>query len=226
MAKMKKFARLFLKIITTVLFLSYLLLTAKPAYLWAKTTWVRQQPPERLVQILDQSLKENDPEFLTEWISMRPRAERDSIMKALEPHAGDIGSTNFLIYSMWMKSEDRKTDALFWRQYARYRLRLDALRCGSPGAVDSVAQLLDAFPDRELQKMLDEDKNLLRQSLKQVLDFDAKHPALNDPASICENINSLQRGNFVPVGREKWAAIRHTLRIVTEEALKEMEKRK
>ena len=58
--------------------------------------------------------------------------------------------------------------------------------------------------------------------IKRVLDYDANHPAENDPTGICNFIYNLEKGNFVMVRREEWPPVRHTLRAVTEYNLKMM----
>lgn len=213
-----------LRAIGVILFLAYLAVTGPSALSWGELKWVRFQPLEQITQVAERSIK-RDPQDLVKWVSMRPSYERKQIMEKLEPYSGQISSGMFLIYSHWMMDSGQEKEAIFWRQYGRYRLRYDALRCGSPQSTENMAGLLALFPDRGVQEAIAKDPSIVKISLQRVLDFDAKYPADNNPIDICPTIQKLDGGKFAMVKREDWRTIRHTLRLMTEYALEKMDEK-
>lgn len=209
------------RIIGVLLFTGYLLATAPSAWEWGLLKWVRTQPIDQVIAVAEKSIK-RDPRQLVKWVEMRPAHERTLIMEKLEPYSGRISSGIFLVYSRWLLDIGQEKEAVFWRQYGRYRLRYDALRCGSPEATENMTGLLALFPDKEIQGIIAKDPAIIKTSLQRVLDFDAKYPADNNPTDICPAIQKLDGGNFQMVERKDWRAIRHTLRIITENALEKM----
>lgn len=208
------------RMLAVVLFIGYLASTWRTAAGWVQLKWVRSQSVAETSSIAEQYLSINKPDKLLEWISLRPAEDRDTIMKQLEPLSGRIGSGVFLLYSKWQMEAGDTEKAVFWRQYALYRLRYDALRCGSPDSAKSMQGLLALFPDTKVQGYINAHPDIVRKSVRQVLDYDARWPAENNPVDICPSLTKLEGGSFKMVPREHWAAIRHTLRFVTEEFLK------
>jgi hypothetical protein len=208
-----------LRAIGVILFLAYLAVTGPSALSWGELKWVRFQPLEQITQVAERSIK-RDPQDLVKWVSMRPSYERKQIMEKLEPYSGQISSGMFLIYSHWMMDSGQEKEAIFWRQYGRYRLRYDALRCGSPQSTKTWRDFCP-LPDRGVQEAIAKDPSIVKISLQRVLDFDAKYPADNNPIDICPTIQKLDGGKFAMVKREDWRTIRHTLRLMTEYAPRE-----
>ncbi len=215
--------RFLLRIMTYMLLIAYLAGSAPSAWRWAELKWIRSHSLSELPQVLEKSIAEKMPENLTDWVLYRPKEDRAEIMRVLEPHTGKISSFTFIHYSFWAMEDGRGEEAVFWRQFANYRLRYDALRCGSVDGEKDVTRLLNTFSDKKVQAVMDADPSLNKKSILWALEKDAKYPAENYPSDICSYVNTKNKrknGSLVP--EDKWAGIRHSLRIVAEMRLKEM----
>lgn len=211
--------------IGVILFIGYLCATTPSAWQWGQVKWVRAQSLDTLTAVAEKSIA-GDPRNLIRWLEARPSYEHAIIMEKLEPYSGKISSAIFLLYSRWTLDLGQEEEAVFWRQYGRYRLRYDALRCGAPESSKNMSGVLSIFPDSGVQKIIEKNPSIIRTSLKRVLDFDAKHPAENNPIDICPTIQKMDGGGFEMVERKYWASIRHTLRMVTEYAIEKMGEKK
>lgn len=219
----KRSVRFVLKTAGVLLFLAYLILTGGSAWTWMKAKWVRLQPVEAAAAVAENYLRRKpDPEKLATWIKLRPLTETDTLIKELDSYAAEMPPAAFFAYSKKLSAMGRMDEALFWSQYARFRLRFDTLRCGSREAIDTMANILDQLPDRRLQAFLDSRPELEPQSLRQVLDYDEKHPARNDPADLCKTLNRMSRENITPPPSEEWDSIRKNFRFAAEVHLQEM----
>lgn len=215
--------RFLLRIMAYALLFAYLAGSAPSAWRWAHLKWIRFQPLTEFGQIVEKSIAEKNPEEPMNWVLYRSREDRAEIMRILEPHTGKISSFTFIHYAFWAMEEGRGEEAVFWRQYANFRLRYDALRCGSVDGEKDVTHLLETFSDKKIQAVQDADPSLDKKSILWVLEKDAKYPAENYPSDICRFVNTRnKRKNGALVPEDKWAGIRHSLRIVAELRLKEM----
>lgn len=217
-------AKFVLRVVGVLFFLGYLSLTGPSGWSWAKAKWALQTPLEELPQKADYYLNQvYKPEKLYELVSMRPPSETEKIIKLLEPYTARMSSYTFLLYSARLKGQGKTDDALFWWQFARFRARFDALRCGSSMAVDNLNHLLKVVPHPDFPPDAETDRMTVVKSLTRVLDYDANYPADNIPEDLCDPLRAMEDGKYQSVGYSSWKRIRHTLRAITESRLQQME---
>lgn len=211
-----------LRIVAALFFFSYLAATMPSAWAWAWASYYKNQPPSQIDALIEKHVNTSDQSKIMGWIQLRPAEERASIQEKLLAHSPVLDSYAFLIFSDWALEKRELQDAIFWNFMGRYRLRYDALRCGTPNAVENIKGLAELLSYDVFEKILTQHPGLVPVMIKRVLDYDANHPAENDPTGICNFIYNLEKGNFVMVRREEWPPVRHTLRAVTEYNLKMM----
>ncbi len=213
-----------LKIMCFTFFIAYLAGTGSSAWNWAQVKWVRTAPLTELPKIADHYLNyqyRNDR--LYHWVSFRPESETPEIIRRLEPFTDKLSTLTFILYSMHLQHMGQQDEAKFWWQFARYRARYDALRCGSVKAVENLSQLLELLPHPVFPQETMENPDEISRSLHRVLDYDAKYPAENNPDDVCDALRAMEQGKFATVQRARWADIRHSLRFMTEYRINRME---
>ncbi len=211
------------RMIAVLFFIAYLFGTFPSAWNWAKMKWVRFDDIAKVTEVAESALAKNNPGEVTEWVTFRHKLEREEIISLLEPYTDRLGAAIFFAYSSWSLEAGNEERAVFWRQFGRYRMHYDALRCGLGDGPKDIQGLLQLFPDKRIQALIEKNPGLVRQSIMQVLDYDARHPARNNPVDTCKlllKINNLEED--VTVDQREWQGIRHMLRIMTEESLKQM----
>lgn len=221
-------AKFVLRIAAVLFFLAYLMITLPFAWSWANVIWTRHYPPEKVTEVAQRWLVEEEaPERLRGWLGMRRASEADIILPLLEEHIGKLEGLTFIIFSDWMLQQGRMDEALFWRQYARFRIHYDVIRCGSREATELVNDVLNAFSRPDIQRMLEQRPALIVSSLKETLAYDRKHPVENDPVAFCRTIvgasaadRSVRR---VMLPRHTWPEHYQTLRIMTRLLIKRLE---
>ncbi len=214
-----------LRIMAVLLCLMYLLWTASGVVNWGVMKWVRLQPLSELDIYAAENIEKNTPGNIVSWISMRPAEERPEIMRILKPKTGELAGANFMMFSRWEGDLGHADESMFWYQFARYRYRYDALRCGIDSATNDLTGLLDLGPRHDMDAAAKKDPDFTRKSIQRVLDFDAQYPAHNYPGEICAQVGKLNKVEASIAPEASWAPIRHTLRSVTEFSLKEMQKK-
>lgn len=218
-----KTGKFILRVAAVLFFLAYLMLAVPHASAWAWQAYYLREPLPMLKTHLEQSLKTGDQDKLLKWIKIRPAAERAQIMDMLEPVSGKLNPLFFLTFAHWSAAADDVDKAVFWHFMARFRLRYDALRCGSPNAVDNMDGLLALMPEGKIAPTVaKQDRPALMSYLQRVLDYDAAHPAENSPKNVCVFINNLEGRGFVIVQERYWQNIRHSLRRITEAQIEKM----
>lgn len=199
-------------------FLFYFGLTTSLTWTWFQTKYVRLYPVEKAAELAQEKLlgPNPDPESLRSWIAMRPSSDGAALMKLLDQYIEWMSGMTFVVYGSWMTDQGKMDEAVFWRQYARFRIRYDALRCGSHDAPALVTEILNQFPQPAIKAHIQEHPELQSKILRQVLDFDAKHPPLNDPTEFCkalvagEEYRDQIKVKMQP--KTEWPAIHDTLR--------------
>lgn len=219
-------------------FLGYLGVTTPSAASWVETKWALHYKLEDLPAKADDYLNRSfKPDKLHKLLSMRPVSETEKVIKLMEPHTARLSTYTFLLYSMRLKTlsgmalakgdkeeaRAKMEESLFWWQFARYRARFDALRCGSPFGVDNLKDVLKMIPHPDFPPDTQNQLPIVIRDIKRVLELDAQHPADNLPEDLCDLLRSLEDGKYASVGIDRWANIRHGLRYLTEERLEDME---
>lgn len=213
-------------------FLFYAGLCASLSWTWFQTKYVRLYPVEKVVDIAKKELlnPDGDPDALRTWVAMRPTSDGETLMKLLDPYIEKMSGMTFIVYGSWMADRGRMEDAIFWRQYARFRIRFDALRCGSHDAPGLVTQILKEFPQPAIKSYMQDHPELQTKILRKVLDFDAKHLPSNDPTQFCkalvagEEFRSSIKIIMQPLS--EWIPIHDTLRGISYYEILHMESRK
>lgn len=202
-----------------LLFIGYLISTAPQAWDWVRLEYTRSRPVEDLTSIVKAALETGEQKQLLQWIAERPAADRPAMKTLLEKDIGKLPTAVASHFSTWAEKAGNIEEAVFWDNYMRYRLRFDALRCNIPSAVEDTMGLLELGNRPTLRNHLKTDADL-KKVLQAVMDYDAKHPAENDPVAVCGQLNKLNNSNSKPVDRAAWPAMRHLLRVRTEEFIR------
>lgn len=200
--------------------LFYLGLGGSLTWTWLHTKYVRLQPVEKAAEIAQKLLKPGgDPEYLRSWVAMRPTTDGDALMKLLDPYIEWMNGMTFIVYGSWMADQGKMEEAVFWRQYARFRIRFDALRCGSHDAPSLVTRIMNQFPQPAIRAYMQDHPELQTKILRQVLDFDAKHLPVNDPTEFCKALVAGEEYRYKMQvemqPRHEWRPIHDTLRGVS-----------
>lgn len=199
-------------------FLFYLMIGTAMTHSWAVTKWNRHYPPEYAGTLCKKYAQGPNPrpESITEWLSARNVGEADIIMSQLEACTPYMSSITFLIFSNWKFQQGKLEEALNWRQYARFRARFDALRCGSNEAGDNFNSLIDISSRDEIQNLMARNPSLQPKSIVWALEYDAKFPPpQNNPYEICKNLTAMEAGKYKMVPRTDWGGIHTTLRKIS-----------
>lgn len=210
-----------------LLVIVYLLVTMPASWIWAKASWIRHQPASRFAEMVVASEKTGDFQDAHDWLSMRPQTEMPQHAATIEEHAATLPALFFHWNTQAARNAGDDAQVLFWSTYQKYRMRYDVLRCGDPALVSKVDELSNAAAaltgiNNELTTVQD-DPQKMTALLQQVLDYDAKNPAANDPRTTCKAFEKIStHKKLTPVPRETWADIRHVLRRVTEAAISDM----
>lgn len=164
---------------------------------------------------------DNEPGKVAKWARYRPLQETDALVKILTPKSAVADPAVFFELARRHIMTGKTEEALFWSQLGRYRLRYDLLRCGTPGAIDSISRIVTGLSSPVLQELLQKSPELTKKSVRRVLDFDKKYPAANNPFFICDIAHKLERSKSPMVPKEEWGIVRSNLRTVTEDFLKD-----
>ena len=209
------------------LVLGYLAVTSVFVWPWMQATYARSQSPQHFEALIEQAIKTDDFNWPYRWIKAQPSQRMPLYAQTVETHIGDIPPLflSVLVQASRQTADEEKTH--FWLMYTQYRMRFDLIRCGQPdlieryGKMQSVITMLQDQPD-ELDAIRQNPKATAA-LLQQVLDYDATHPARNTPTLLCKSMAPLaQAQDITPLPQETWATIRHTLRLTTEQAIREM----
>lgn len=185
-----------------------------------KRIYYAQQDISILNNVIDEALAEKNPLLVASWLSARPPAETDVLIGKIVARSSVLEPGVFFEFYRRESKRGNAGEALFWLQLGRYRMRYDWLRCGSDmESNNALNRLLDVQRDPAIDRLLREKPEALKASIRRVLDFDAKHPAHNDPILACK-----VHANDMGAPEESWETYRRLLRHQTEEFLKSPDK--
>lgn len=220
---MKRFFLLTLRIVLAGIVILYLTSAGPGFYRWVKIKRVRAEAVETLQWAADRSTLRKKPEELVFWVNSRPASDSAYLLEKLPDMASDLPSNIFFEMAKRAQKLGRGEDYLFWTFYARFRLRYDLLRCGDPEAIKMINNLADALGQQDIMtESIEKNPQRMADMIEKILDFDAHHPARNDPSAICTHILKIKKNKFAVAPASEWAAVRHVLRNVTERAVKEL----
>ena len=200
--------RMLLKILGIFLFVTYLYTTIPTAVDWTQIKYTQSQSLDDLPALAEKYIGENRADKLQNWIAMRDKKDIHQIIEILEPYSGQMESTTFLIFARRLAAINQKAEAVFWYQFSLYRLRFDAMRCGTTDAIPLVSSIADIALNTDIRKALETDETTLPLMIERVLEFDATHPAENDPQRICRLVEKLSTETVQPAPRDSWPTMR------------------
>lgn len=222
-AKIRK--SLIIRIIGTMLMLSYVYAGLIAFNVWAHVEWNKHLKISHLSSVIDEASAQNELEDVVTWIRYRPLSDTDEIIAIVTPKSGLVGADVFLDVMRREINRGHIEEAVFWMHLAQFRLRYDILRCGGGASAKDISELLAHMTPQKIETLMRERPELSNASIKRVLDFDAQYPAANAPDHICRALNKLTRIDHVPLPREDWENIRKNLRTAAEDHLaQEMKK--
>lgn len=218
-----------LRAMVAIVIVIYLLFALPSIWRWAGVEWVRHQPPERFAELVAAGEKSGDFKPALHWLAQRKRSEY-ALHTPLILEKISILPPGFVAWpAMQAREAGDVEQTRFWMMMARYRLRYDLLRCGNPDLVAQVNDILRTMEVMQGHNELDTisgDPVATADLLQEVLDFDAQNPMRNDPRTTCDAMAQLNQNTpLQPAAPESWAPIRHTLRVVTEQAIADMRRR-
>lgn len=204
----------------------YLALTVPNVWTWMQVTHARSQPIEKFEPLLTEAIADGDFAWAHRWLQARPQAEVQQNAAVLEKYVAEVPALFIYTLARASKQAEDIDQQRFWLTYAQYRMRFDFIRCGIPGLIDKYDEIQNFAMSMSGQQdpMVEVRQNPPRMAamLQSVLDYDAKHPAVNAPDFTCESFGKLIRAQARIVPREAWATIRHTLRLTTEQGIHEL----
>jgi hypothetical protein len=208
--------RLALKILVICVFLLYIIFGTTATFALYKKKMYSEQDIKSLYTVISTATESGNPMAVAIWLNARPLEETDKLVQMITPKSAVLDfSTFFEIFRRELRL-GRPEEALFWLQLGRFRVRYDILRCGAdPDKVKNIDQILNVMPSQTIDTLLEEHPEDLKKSLQQVLDFDAKYPAHDNPVRICKAI-----GILLPAAEDQWEGYRRVLRRSAEKFLK------
>jgi len=213
------------KIIGIILLVSYLYATVPTAYDWTQIKYTQSQSLEDLPALAEKYIAENRADKLQDWIAMRDKKDILQIIETLEPYVGQMESTTFLIYARRLAALNKKADAVFWYQFTLYRLRFDAIRCGTTDAIPVISQIATIAMNSDVEKALATDDTTLPFMIERVLEFDAEHPAENDPQRICKLVEKFSTETVQVTPRDSWPELRKIHVALSNDQLKSLKQK-
>lgn len=194
---------------------------------WGEGRYIKLRNIEAFGPVLEKAIAENDFQHALRWLSVRKTQDTDALRAQVEAHAENLPAPFFMTMAGRMDDAQRP----FWTVLGRYRLRFDVLRCGGRIAVDAVQaeveRLYELLGTDPVMDDIEADPLQMAALLQEVLNFDATHPARNDPDMMCkivEGMKDMKGLNLKRAQPQSWATIRHILRTTTEKAIAEMKK--
>ncbi|MFH1158346.1 MAG: hypothetical protein V1721_05620 [Pseudomonadota bacterium] len=204
------------KFLIFAIFIIYLSSGSQASWVLLKSALINLQDASALHSIIEKNVRNDHLDSITEWVRRRPLSETATLIEIVTPESGDVEPGMFFEFSSRLLQQGETRDALFWAQLGRYRMRYDALRCGSLNAPETFDEILSLFPPYRLTAFIQLNPELLKKSVRQVMDFDAKYPARNNPAFTCSLFRKISRSEASLAPEDQWERLRLNLREVTE----------
>jgi hypothetical protein len=217
--------RFFFKLAVALALITYVFFGMGTTIQLVKINSNKKQDIGALNEVIDQAVRNGEPHAATSWVRLRPLTETDIIIDIVTPKSADLEPGMFFELFRRQISLDNTEDALFWEQLARFRLRYDAIRCQVPDGYKSLEGVLNFFESDKIIKMLKNDPKIQEKSLREVLDFDEKYPAHNNPAFTCDIIRKSSGIIAQQMPEKDWNRERLSMRRAAEIFLKTPDKK-
>lgn len=204
--------RVVFRVLFTFVFIMYLLNSLVVVPTWVRLKLARLHTPSHIEQLLDEAAETGNYSAAEAWLEFRPSAESQSIIDQLVPYSGHLSSLTFFEFSEQYAKNNNAEEADFWYIYALYRVRFDFLRCGLPDGVESGDKLLKLISTISSKYNRDVADSQIRKHVQRVLDFDAEHPAQNEPGGLCRVLSNVANSPYNPMPQDDWDSFREGLR--------------
>lgn len=186
---------------------SYVFITGSQAKTWAELKWIRAQD----FALFDNVLRPEYPQGVVDkWVLYRPMSESAEILKKVREKPEALAPLTFLSLSARARNLGDTEGQKFWAMLALYRLEFDAARCTGSVETDKFISLIKlqaepgSLPEMTPAEQIKFGRDVLR--------FDADHPAKNDPSKTCKMGRAFSEENSTPRPQEDWDKIRFFLR--------------
>lgn len=217
-----KTARFILKFFLYSVLLLYIAFTLPAATNWVKQQWMAFDiPPEQRIDFITQETEKGNKIDALLLMQIVPLDRNEELFTALEPLAPTLPNSYFFTFSGRAFKAGNLEEGVFWEQYARWRIRYDALRCKGVDMVDVSNRIADiGGANKYFNYAIRKNPDLVKQSIQRVLDFDAQYPPANNPSETCKAYAKvIQHSSSEIVEKENWERVRETLRGTTENFL-------
>lgn len=186
---------------------SYVFITGSQAKTWAELKWIRAQD----FALFDNVLRPDyAPGVADKWIVYRPMSESDAILKKVREKPETLEPLTFLNLSARARNIGDTDGQKFWAMLTLYRLEFDAARC--TGSIDTgklISLIKFQAESGSLPEMTPAEQIKFG---REILRFDADHPAKNDPSKTCKMGRAFSDESSTPRPQEEWDKIRFFLR--------------
>ncbi|MCK5555138.1 MAG: hypothetical protein KAI76_02780 [Alphaproteobacteria bacterium] len=204
------------KLFIFLLFITYLSSGCRASWILLNSAIINLQDVSAFHSIIEKNVRKNRISSIRKWVRHRPLSETEALIEIATPKSGDLEFSLFLEFSKRLLNQGKTKEALFWAQLARYRVRYDTLRCGAPDAPEFFNDLLSTFVPYQFIALMELNPELVKESIRQVLDFDEKYPAKNDPSFTCDIFNNIENSGAFIAPKDQWERLHRNLRTVTE----------
>lgn len=217
-----KTARFIFKFFLYSILLLYIAFTLPAATNWVKQQWMAFDiPPEQRIDFITQETEKGNKVDALLLMQIVPLDQNEELFTALAPLTPTLPNSYFFTLSQRAFKAGNLEDGVFWEQYARWRLRYDALRCKGVDMVEVSNRIANiGSANKYFDYAITQNPNLIKKSIQRVLDFDAQYPPANNPSEICKAYAKvIQHSSSEIVEEEHWEQVRETLRATTENFL-------
>lgn len=217
-----KTARFIFKFFLYSVLLLYIAFTLPAATNWVKQQWMAFDiPPEQRIDFITQETEKGNKVDALLLMQIVPLDQNEELFTALAPLTPTLPNSYFFTLSQRAFKAGNLEDGVFWEQYARWRLRYDALRCKGVDMVEVSNRIANiGSANKYFDYAITQNPNLIKKSIQRVLDFDAQYPPANNPSEICKAYAKvIQHSSSEIVEEEHWEQVRETLRATTENFL-------
>ena len=203
-----------------LLFIPYVVIGSGVLLIWGTMQYdfYTMTTPQLLTKMAAYA-KKGDTQNSYFMAAFMPVDQTQNVIKALAPYTGTLSNNFFMMFSRRSFKQGKIADGVFWAEYVRYRIRFDALRCTALGLEDSSDAIAKFYTSSATNRALAHDPSLLRKSIRRVLAWDKKHPAMNDPTDFCAALARMNHVETKVLDKKGWEEERRLLHKATQEFL-------
>ena len=201
-----------IKISLYLLLLIYVIIGVASLGIVIEREYIRSKDITETNRIVDDAITTNRYQKLDKWIRYRKVEDIEKMIDVFEEKSSYLSPTVFFRISASFFNLQNVEEGLFWFNLAKYRLRYDVLRCGASNSILSLGSIINIAYDTDMGELYDSKKEIIRDSLKRVIEFDKKHPPQNDMEPVCFMVSQIEGKQELDIApEEKWEDIRKKL---------------